>query len=64
MKAEPFDTLTEWKDEQTIFSLFLNDGPPVERCSLRECSLDLSQQRLYITIYTPYPAQQVRHWFE
>ena len=63
MGADPFDTLSLWEDEDKSFALEVADWK-VQECFIRECSLDPSTQRLYVTIYTSYPAQEVRHWFE
>ena len=64
MGAKPFDILVPWYEDETSLSLLVDDNTPVKGCSLRECSMDLSQKRLYVTLYTPFPAQEVRHWFK
>ena len=62
MGHEPYASLSKWDLEETHLTLLLGDNDPVEGCSLRECMLDMSKQRLYITVYTKFPAQEVRHW--
>ena len=64
MGHEPFDSLVKWYIEETHLTLLLGDNDPIEGCSLRECSLNMSAQQLYITVYTKFPAQEVRHWFD
>ena len=63
MGADPFDTLVPWYEEDVRVTLLAGDIK-VEDCRLRECSLDLSSKRLYFTLYTPFSAQEVRHWFD
>ena len=63
MGAEPFNTLILWHEEAETITLLVDDMTPVKDCLLRECNLDMSQRRLYITLYTPYSAQEVRGWF-
>ena len=63
MGAEPFNTLTEWYGDEMPVTLLIDDLVPVPDCLLRECSLDLDQQRLYVQIYTKHSDQEVRHWF-
>ena len=35
----------------------------VEGCYLRKCNMNLAARELYVQIYTPFPAQEVRGWF-
>ncbi len=63
MGAEPFNKLALWHEEDKTITLLVDDLTPVEGCRLRECSLDMSEKRLYITLYTQYSAQDVRSWF-
>ena len=58
-----FDILTQWHEEETLVTLEFEDMAPVDKCTLRECRLNLSQQELYVTVYTRFTAQEVRHWF-
>ena len=64
MGREPFDTLSSWHSDHSSVTLEVSDLEKVEGCLLRECSLNLSARRLYVQIYTPFSAQEVRHWFE
>ena len=62
---EPFDTLSGWQwEDNTELSLHIGKSEPIGKCSLRECTLDLSKTRLYVQVYTPFRAQEVRHWFD
>ena len=63
-EREPFDQLATWYFEGTELTLQAVASGKVDGCTLRECNLDLSSSRLYVSIYTTFPAQQVRHWFE
>ena len=76
MGAEPYDSVVAWYQEDTKFSLeleevdakmgssFLELGDAGKgECSVRECDLNIESRTLYISIYVPSPAQQVRHWF-
>ena len=62
-RTNPFDQLSDWYSSESKLTLKGEDIGTIEECLLRECNLDLSQSRLYVSIYTPFPAQQVRHWF-
>ena len=59
----PFRTLSEWHEDESLVTLLLGDNDPVDACRLRECSLDLQKQRLLVSIYTPFSAQDVSGWF-
>ena len=63
MRAEPYDTLALWFEEDAEVTLLVEGINKVGGCRLRECSLDLERRRMYVEIYTPYSAQEVRHWF-
>ena len=61
---EPFDTLSAWKwEDNRELTLHIGNGAPIDKCSLRECTLNLHTESLYVQVYTPHQAQQVRHWF-
>lgn len=62
---DPYKTLSEWQwEDNRNLALHIGNHDPIDKCSLRECSLDLQQSRLYVEVYTPFPAQEVRHWFD
>ena len=63
LTADPFDTVSRWYDESKSITLEVGDLQKVEGCAVRTCSLDLRDKSLYVEIYTPFPVQQVRHWF-
>jgi hypothetical protein len=61
---EPLDTLSAWQwEDNRELTLHIGNGAPIDKCSLRECTLDLNAGQLYVGLYTSYPAQEVRHWF-
>ena len=63
MGAEPFDSVSAWLAEGAMVCLQVDDLKLVEGCKVRECRLDISDRTLYIGLFVPFPAQQVRHWF-
>lgn len=63
MKEEPFNSVVAWQYEEAKVTLKAPELEPIEGCSLRECNLDIENQSLYIQLYLPISAQQVRHWF-
>ena len=63
MKEEPFNSVVAWQYEEAMVTLEAPELESIEGCSVRECNLDVENQALYIQLYVPFPAQQVRHWF-
>ena len=63
LEVEPFDSLARWHFESSELTFRSESSGEIEGCSIRECRLDLRHLNLYVGIYTPFPAQQVRHWF-
>lgn len=64
VRREPFDVLAVWLEQEEPVSLILTDqGVMVDGCLLRECSFDPSARRLYVGLYTPRHALEVRDWF-
>ena len=62
---DPFDALSAWREEDNRgLYLHIGDSDPIAKCSLRECTLNLNASQLYVGVYTPFPPQEVRHWFE
>ena len=59
---EPFYTLSSWKAQEAIITMSV-EGLDTLNCTLRECSLNPSQQELYIQVYTPMSPQFAQHWF-
>ena len=62
MGYEPYRSLVGWLEDATPFTLYIDDVP-IKGCYLRECNLNLADRELYVQIYTPFPAQEVRQWF-
>ena len=60
---EPYGSVVAWQYEDAKFALVAPGLEPIEGCSVRECNLNIENRDLYIQIYVPRPAQQVRHWF-
>ena len=63
MKEQPFDSIVAWQDEEAKVTLETSELAAIEGCSIRECTLDIANQALYVQLFVPFPAQQVRHWF-
>ena len=67
-KEVPYDQLAAWHFEGTALTLQGEDIGTVAGCTLRECDLQITlsgndPSRFYLSIYTPFSAQEVRHWF-
>ena len=63
MGSEPFDSVSAWLAEDSTVCLKVDSLELVEGCKVRECNLNISSRTLYIGLFVPFPAQQVRHWF-
>ena len=63
MGAQPFDSIIAWQEENANFALETDELAAIEGCLVRECSLDISNRALYIQLFVPVSAQQLRHWF-
>ena len=63
MGAQPFDSIIVWQEENAKLALETDELDTIEGCLVRECSLDISTRTLYIQLFVPVPAQQLRHWF-
>ena len=60
---ELFRKLSPWYKYLQKFAVDVGDEPLIEPCSLRECSFDPQTETLYVSIYTPVPAEKVLDWF-
>ena len=61
---DELNALSEWYHDGTVLTLTVGTGPDVKPCSLRECALDPSTQQFYVQVYTPFPFQHLRDWFD
>ena len=57
------DTLADWYGEEKSISWEDEVFGKTDGCSIREFSVDPSNQRLYLGVFTPIPFPQLRHWF-
>ena len=57
-----FRKFSPWHKLQQGFSVKVGDEL-IDRCSLRECSFDPEAETLYLSIYTPEPAEKILDWF-
>ena len=63
MGEEPYGSVVAWQYEEAKFALVAPGLESIEGCSVRGCHLDIENRDLYIELFVPFPAQQVRHWF-
>ena len=61
--VEPFSSVSDWRGKGAIVGLKIDDLKLVEGCGVRECSFNVSSGRLYIQLFVPFAAQEVRGWF-
>lgn len=64
LALEPYDSVAEWLVDNEVVTLTIEGfEESIPGCRIRECSLEISLSRLYITLYVPVQPQHVRHWF-
>ena len=61
--GELFGSVSDWLQEDAMVGLKVDDLELVEDCKVRECNLDISSRTLYIQLFVPFTAQEVRGWF-
>ena len=61
--VEPFGSVSDWLHEEAMVGLKIDDQELIEGCKVRECNLRISNRDLYIELFVPFTAQEVRGWF-
>ena len=61
--VEPFGSVSDWFEDDAMVDLKIDDLELVKGCKVRECSLNISSGDLYIQLFVPFTAQEVRGWF-
>ena len=61
--VEPFSAVSDWFEDGAMVDLKIDDLELVKGCKVRECSLSISSGDLYIQLFVPFAAQEVRSWF-
>ncbi len=62
-KPAPVDSISAWYSKGSKLGMEIEGGPTANACSIRECSLDISTDVLYVGIYLHHPVKEVRGWF-
>ena len=61
--VEPFGSVSDWFEDGAMVDLKIDDLELVKGCKVRECNLNISSRDLYIELFVPFTAQEVRGWF-
>ena len=61
--VEPFGSVSDWFEDDAMVGLKIDDLELVKGCKVREYHLNISSGDLYIQLFVPFTAQEVRGWF-